>query len=181
MRIETERLVLRDWEPRDLDAFAAINADPEVMRFFPAPFSRAETAAYMDRAAAILATDRMSFLAAEERASGDLVGVVGLGRVKAEMPAAPAVEVGWRLAKHHWGKGYAQEAARGWLTYGFGTLALREIVAFTFVGNTPSRRVMERLGMTRDPADDFEHPGIAVGHPLRSHVLYRIRVDEFRA
>jgi RimJ/RimL family protein N-acetyltransferase len=180
MRAETERLILRPWEDRDLDPFAALNADPEVMRFFPAPFTRDETAAYMARVASFAETG-FGFQAVEEKASGDLVGVVGMAPVKPEMPSAPTVEIGWRLAKHHWGKGYAQEAARAWLAYGFGTMALPEIVAFTFVGNTPSRRVMERLGMTRDPADDFEHPGIAEGHPLRPHVLYRLKAADVRA
>lgn len=180
MRAETERLILRPWQDRDLDPFAALNADPEVMRFFPAPFTRDETAAYMARVASFAETG-LGFQAVEEKGSGDLVGVVGMAPVKPEMPSAPTVEIGWRLAKHHWGKGYAQEAARAWLAHGFGTLALPEIVAFTFVGNTPSRRVMERLGMTRDPADDFEHPGIAEGHPLRPHVLYRLKAEDFRS
>ena len=180
MRAETERLILRPWQDRDLDPFAALNADTEVMRFFPAPFTRDETAAYMARVASFAETG-FGFQAVEEKASGDLVGVVGMAPVKPEMPSAPTVEIGWRLAKHHWGKGYAQEAARAWLAYGFGTLALPEIVAFTFVGNAPSRRVMERLGMTRDPADDFEHPGIAEGHPLRPHVLYRLKAEDYRA
>ncbi len=180
MRAETERLILRPWEDRDLDPFFALNSDPEVMRFFPALYTREETAAYMARVTA--ATDTgLGFQAVEEKASGDLVGVVGMAEVKPEMPSAPAVEVGWRLAKHHWGKGYASEAARAWLAHGFGTLALPEIVAFTYRGNEPSRRVMQRLGMTRDAADDFEHPGLAEGHKLRPHVLYRIKAADFMA
>ena len=181
MRMETDRLLLRPWEPRDLDPFATLNADPEVMRFFPSTRTREETTELIERTTSLLAERDMSFLAVEEKASGDFVGMVGLAPVGPPMPCAPAVEIRWRLAKHHWGKGYAQEAARAWLAYGFGTLALPEIVAFTFVGNTPSRRVMERLGMTRDPADDFEHPGIAAGHPIRPHVLYRLKAADFRA
>ncbi|HWJ73393.1 MAG TPA: GNAT family N-acetyltransferase [Kaistia sp.] len=181
MRTETERLILRDWRETDLDAFAQINADPEVMRFFTATRTREETAALMERTSALLAERNMSFLAVEEKASGDFVGMVGLAPVEAPMPCAPTVEIGWRLAKHHWGKGFASEAAGAWLAHGFETLALPEIVAFTFVGNTPSRRVMERLGMTRDPADDFDHPSIAAGHPLRPHVLYRLKAAAFRA
>lgn len=181
MRAETERLIIRPWEDRDLEPFAALNADPEVMRFFPATRTREETAALMDYTRAMLGESGMSFLAVEEKTTGTFVGMVGLAPVKPPMPCAPAVEIGWRLAKAHWGKGYASEAAHAWLAYGFETLELPEIVAFTFVGNTPSRRVMERLGMTRNPADDFEHPGIAAGHPLRSHVLYRLKADAFRA
>ncbi|MCX5481445.1 GNAT family N-acetyltransferase [Kaistia geumhonensis] len=180
MRAETDRLILRPWEARDLEPFAALNADPEVMRFFPARFTREETAAYIERVAAMADTG-FGFQAVEEKASGDLVGVVGMAPVKPEYPSAPAVEVGWRLAKNHWGKGYAQEAARGWLAYGFGTLALTEIVAFTYVNNIPSRRVMERLGMTYDASGDFEHPGLAEGHPLRPHELYRLKTEDFRA
>nr|WP_286198727.1 GNAT family N-acetyltransferase [Mesorhizobium sp. BR1-1-16] len=171
-------MILRPWEDRDLDPFFALNSDPEVMRFFPALYTREETAAYMARVSAAVDSG-LGFQAVEEKASGDLVGVVGMAEVKPEMPSAPAVEIGWRLAKHHWGKGYASEAANGWLVYGFETLGLPEIVAFTFVGNQPSRRVMERLGMTRDPADDFDHPSIAAGHPLRPHVLYRLKADAF--
>lgn len=178
MRAETERLILRPWEARDLDAFAALNAHTEVMRFFPATLTREETAAFIDRATAL--DDRqLGFLAVEEKASGDFVGAVGMAPLKQEMPFAPGVEIGWRLARQHWGKGYASEAARAWLHHGFETLDLAEIVAFTYVGNEPSQRVMQRLGMTRDPADDFEHPAIAAGHPLRPHVLYRLRAEDF--
>ncbi|SHF24801.1 Protein N-acetyltransferase, RimJ/RimL family [Kaistia soli DSM 19436] len=179
MRAETERLILRPWEDRDLDPFAALNSDPEVMRFFPAMRTREETAALMDYTRAMLSESGMSFLAVEEKASGDLVGMVGLAPVKPPMPCAPTVEIGWRLAKHHWGKGYASEAAKAWLAYGFGTMALPEIVAFTYVGNEPSRCVMQRLGMTRDTVDDFEHPNIVEGHTLRPHVLYRIKAAAF--
>ena len=181
MRMETARLLLRAWEPRDLEPFATLNADPEVMRFFPATRTRQETAELIERTTTLLAERDMSFLAVEEKATGDFVGMVGLAPVGPPMPCAPTVEIGWRLARHHWGRGYAQEAARAWLAYGFGTLALPEIVAFTFAGNAPSRRVMERLGMTRDSADDFEHPGIAEGNPLRPHVLYRLKAADFRA
>ena len=181
MRMETERLILRPWEDRDIDAFAALNADAETMRFFPATLSRAETEAWLARVA-LLTASGLGFQAVEEKAGGALVGTVGMAPVKPEMPVpAGAVEIGWRLARPFWGKGYASEAARAWLAHGFGTLGLDEIVAFTFVGNEPSRRVMQRLGMTRDPADDFEHPGIALGHPLRPHVLYRLKAEAFRA
>lgn len=179
MRAETERLILRPWQERDIEPFAALNADPEVMRFFPARFTREETVAYIERIAALESED-LGFQAVEEKASGDLVGVVGMAPVKPEYPSAPGVEIGWRLARHHWGKGYASEAARAWLAHGFDNLGLAEIVAFTYVGNTPSRRVMERLGMHYDPADDFEHPALAEGHMLRPHVLYRLKASEFR-
>lgn len=180
MRAETERLILRPWEARDLDAFAALNGDPEVMRFFPARLTRDDAAALIERIAPLV-DEGLGFLAVEEKASGDLVGMVGMAPVRAEFPCAPAVEIGWRLARHHWGKGYASEAARAWLAHGFGTLGLAEIVAFTFVGNEPSRRVMQRIGMSYDAADDFPHPGLEDHHPLRPHVLYRLRAGDFRA
>lgn len=179
MRTETERLILRPWEDRDIDSFAALNADPLVMRYFPSTFTRAETIAYVERMRSYSDTG-FGFLAAEEKASGDLVGVVGMAPVRPDMPSGSGVEIGWRLAHHHWGKGYASEAARGWLHYGFESLGLKEVVAFTFTGNVPSRRVMERIGMRYDPAGDFEHPGVAPGHLLRPHVLYRLTAAEFR-
>lgn len=178
MRAETGHLILRPWEARDLDAFAALNADREVMRFFPATFTREETAAYIERVMTLV-EDGLGFLAVEEKDGGDLVGAVGMAPLKPEMPFAPGVEIGWRLARRHWGKGYASEAARAWLAHGFDKLGLPEIVAFTYVGNEPSQRVMQCLGMTRDPADDFEHPAIAEGHPLRPHVLYRLKAEDF--
>ncbi|MCX5497094.1 GNAT family N-acetyltransferase [Kaistia dalseonensis] len=179
MRTETERLILRPWERRDLEPFAALNADPEVMQFFPAQFTREETAAYIERVATL--TDQgLGFQAVEEKVSGDLVGVVGMAPVKPEFPSSPGVEIGWRLAKAFWGKGYASEAAAAWLHWGFEELNLDEIVAFTFSGNLPSRRVMERLGMSYDPADDFEHPSLAEGHRLKPHVLYRLKRADFR-
>jgi len=178
MRVVTERLILRPWELRDIDPFAALNAHPEVMRYFPATFTREETAAFVERVAA-LEDQGLGFQPVEERATGDLVGIVGMAPVKPEFPSAPATEIGWRLARHHWSKGYASEAARAWLAHGFGALGLEEIVAFTFTGNAPSRRVMERLGMRHNAADDFENPDIAEGHPLRPHVLYRLKAADF--
>ncbi|MBN8999601.1 MAG: GNAT family N-acetyltransferase [Rhizobiales bacterium] len=179
MRAETDRLILRQWEDRDVDAFAAINADAEVMRFFPAPLTHEETVAYVERMRSFDDTG-LGFRAVEEKATGDLVGVVGMAPVGPLMPVAPAIEIGWRLARRHWGKGYASEAARAWLAYGFGTMAFDEIIAFTFAGNLPSRRVMERLGMSYDPAVDFDHPALPAGHPLAPHVTYRLRRDDFR-
>jgi len=147
--METERLLIRPWEERDLDAFAALNADAETMRFFPAPLTRDEVVALLDRIAPMTA-EGLGFQAVEEKQTGELVGMVGMAPAPANFACAPAVEIGWRLAKHHWGKGYASEAARAWLAHGFDNLGLAEIVAFTYVGNTPSRRVMERLGMRRE-------------------------------
>lgn len=171
--IETERLVLRRWQARDRAPFAALNADPEVRRFFPGIASRAESDASIERMEAAWKRDGFGFAAAERRGDGAFVGMVGLSTV-AFPPLEGAVEIGWRLARAHWGHGYATEAARAWLAHGFETLELGEIVAFTVPANAPSRAVMARLGMRRDRGRDFVHPRLPEGHPLGPHVLYAI-------
>jgi ribosomal-protein-alanine N-acetyltransferase len=154
-----------------------MNADPEVMEFFPAPLSRAESDDLVDRIEAGFERDGFGLWALEPRGGG-FIGFTGLARPEFEAHFTPAVEVGWRLARHAWGHGYATEAARAALGFAFGPAALEEVVSFTSVGNARSRAVMERLGMTRDPAEDFDHPGIPIGDPLRRHVLYRLRRPE---
>lgn len=174
--LQTERLILRPWEERDRAPFAALNADSATMEHFPAVLTRAESDAHIDRARAHFERHGFSFCAVEHRESGAFIGQVGLAHVSFEAPFTPAVEIGWRVAREFWGLGYAPEAAAAALAHGFGTLGLREIVAFTIPVNRRSRRVMEKLGMTHDPRDDFEHPRVAPGHPMRPHVLYRIGV-----
>ena len=173
-RFETERLILRRWLPRDRAPFAALNADPQVMRHFPAVLDRAESDGLIDRFEAGFEADGIGFAAAERRADGALLGMVGIGRVHGG-PLDGVVEVGWRLATEHWGRGYATEAARRWLEHGFGPMALPEIVAFTVPANTASRAVMQRLGMVQDPSRAFEHPSLTEGHPMRPHVVYVLR------
>lgn len=173
--LATERLKLRHWRPEDLPAFARMNADPEVMRHFPGPLGRDDSDALLRRIAGELDERGWGLWALEERSSGRMLGFTGLSPVPFEAPFTPAVEIGWRLVRSHWGHGLATEAARAALSCGFGELALAEIVAFTAVGNERSRAVMRRLDMAHDPVDDFEHPLIAEGHPLRPHVLYRAR------
>lgn len=175
--VRTERLLLRAWRESDREPFAAINADPQVRRYFPNRLSHEESDALVERYEA--EREQVGFCpwALERREDGALAGSVGLSRVAEVLPAAPAVQLGWRLASAYWGRGYATEAARACMEYGFVTLDLEEIVAVTATRNQPSRRVMERLGMTRSATDDFEHPSIAAGHPLRAHVLYRKRRD----
>jgi RimJ/RimL family protein N-acetyltransferase len=171
--LRTPRLLLRQWREADLVPFAALNADPDVMRHFPAPLTRGQSDAFASRARAHI--DVLGWgLWAVEAEGAPFVGFVGLSEARFEAHFTPAVEVGWRLAREHWGNGYATEAARAALAHGFDELGLSEIVSFTTAGNGPSRRVMERVGLTRDPADDFQHPLIAPGDPLRPHVLYRI-------
>lgn len=171
----TQRLRLRQWTHADLEPLAALNADPEVMAHFPAPLSRAESEAMLDRLHAHLAEHGWGLWALELRDTGHFIGVTGLATPHFEAHFTPAVEVGWRLARASWGRGYATEAARAAVAYGFTELGLREIVSFTTVSNQASRAVMERLGMTHDPSDDFDHPRLPHNHPLRRHVLYRLR------
>lgn len=170
----TARLVLRGFRPDDRPAFASMNADPEVMRFFPAPLTRAESDALIDRSLASFAAGRTGFWAVAHRDDGAFVGAVALLEPTFEAPFTPCLEIGWRLARAWWGQGLATEAARALLAHAFGPLARREVVSFTTAGNHPSRRVMQRLGMSHDPADDFDHPRLPPGHPLRRHVLYRL-------
>lgn len=179
MRLETERLVLRQWEDRDRPAFAACVGDPEVMRFYPRARDRAETDLWIDRMISFYERDGFGFLAIERKSDGAFVGHTGITRIDFELPGNPEVEIGWIVAKEYWGQGYAPEAARACLAFGFETLSLPEIVAFTYRGNLPSQRVMQKLGMVRDPARDFEHPRIPEGHALRSHVLYAMRREAF--
>jgi ribosomal-protein-alanine N-acetyltransferase len=172
--IRTERLLLRQWRGEDLVPFAELNADAETMRFFPSQQSRAESDALAERARRQIEAEGWGLWAVEVAGGARFIGFVGLARPSFEEHFTPAVEVGWRLARAHWGRGYATEAARAAVAFGFEELALDEIVSFTSPLNEPSWRVMERLGMTHDPADDFEHPRVPAGHPLRLHVLYRL-------
>lgn len=172
--LSTDRLTLRRWRDDDLEPFAALNADPRVMEFFPAPLSREQSDALVERIEAGFDRDGYGLWALEVRASGELIGFTGLAVPGFEAPFTPAVEVGWRLARPAWGHGYATEAGRAALSFGFERIGLDEIVSLTSRDNGRSRAVMERLGMSHDPADDFEHPAIPPGDPLRGHVLYRL-------
>jgi len=172
--LRTERLLLRQWRDDDVEPFAALNADPETMRYFPAPIEREESDAFAERIHRQIELEGWGLWAVEVVDAAPFIGFVGLARPSFDAHFTPAVEVGWRLARNHWGRGYATEAARAALAYGFDELDLDEIVSFTSQLNEPSWRVMERLGMSHDPADDFEHPRLPEGHPLRLHVLYRL-------
>jgi len=175
--LRTPRLLLREWRDDDYQPFAAMSADPEVMRYYyRPPADRAASDAWIDRMRRHNAEHGFAYWAVEIPGEAAFVGSVGLTRVLAAgYPFAPAVEIGWRLARARWGNGYATEAARAVLDDGFGRLGLDEIVAFTLPFNERSRRVMERLGMIRDPADDFGHPQVPEDHPMRRHFLYRRR------
>ena len=175
--LRSQRVVLRGWKARDSEPFAALNADPIAMEYFPAPLSRAESDAMVGRAQAGLEARGWGWWCLD--IEGTCAGFVGLAQPTFEAPFTPCVEVGWRMATRFWGMGYATEAARLALDYGFRRIGLAEIVSFTTVANWRSRRLMERLGMRRDPADDFDHPRIAPGHPLGQHVLYRLVAPNF--
>jgi ribosomal-protein-alanine N-acetyltransferase len=174
MRLRTERLLLRPWCDEDLAPFRRLNADRRVMEHFPAPLSAAQSDELGERIRTSLQRDGYGLWAAEEIASSSFVGFIGLSRPRFEAPFMPCVEVGWRLAHEFWGRGYATEGARAAADIAFTHLRLDELVSMTTVANTRSRRVMEKLGMTHDPADDFEHPLVAEGSPIRPHVLYRL-------
>lgn len=171
----TARLILRRWRAEDREPFALLNADPVVMEYFPARLSRAESDALADWIEAHFAKYGFGLWAVEVPGVAPFIGYVGLAVPSFQAHFTPCVEIGWRLAREHWKKGYATEGARAVLALAFGELKLEEVVSFTTVGNMPSRRVMERIGMSHSPADDFDHPGLPEGHPLRRHVLYRIR------
>jgi RimJ/RimL family protein N-acetyltransferase len=170
----TPRLTLRQWRDGDLDPFAAMNADPEVMRFFPAPLPREQSDDLATHAKHGIEERGWGLWAVEVVESGRFIGFIGLAEPRFEAHFTPAVEVGWRLARDAWGNGYATEGAHAAVAYAFDDLRLEEIVSFTSAINEPSRKVMERLGMTHDPSDDFDHPFLGDG-PLRPHVLYRLR------
>jgi RimJ/RimL family protein N-acetyltransferase len=173
-RLRTSRLLLRRWRADDLAPFAAINADPAVMQHFPATLSTPQSAALIQRIEDCFQQRSYGLWAVEKIEGSQLIGFVGLNPVPRELPFAPAVEVGWRLGRDFWGQGYASEAARAALEFGFGALGLEQIVSFTSRENVRSRRLMEHLGMSRDPEEDFEHPLVPEGSRLRAHVLYRI-------
>jgi ribosomal-protein-alanine N-acetyltransferase len=172
--LTTERLLLRQWRDDDREPFAAMCADPEVMRYFPPLPTRDESEAWIENQGLLLDLRGWGLWPVEVAGGAPFVGFVGLAEPQFEAHFTPCVEIGWRLAREHWGRGYATEAARAAAAFAFDELGLDEIVALTVPANARSRAVMERLGMTRDPADDFEHPLLPPGHPLRRHVLYRL-------
>jgi len=172
--LETARLVLRPFEPRDRDAFVAINQDALVMRYFPSLCSAEMTDQMLAGWAKKQAKFGYGFSAAERKSDGMLIGMAGLSCLEADAPFAPCTEIGWRLTPSVWGQGYATEAAMAWLAHGFNALKLNEIFSYTAIGNVPSQRVMQRIAMTRAKALDFDHPKLAETSPLNPMVVYRI-------
>jgi RimJ/RimL family protein N-acetyltransferase len=178
--LQTERLLLRRWRSRDREPFAAINADKRVMELLPSTLTRAESDAYIDSIEAHFDEHGYGLWALQLRDGGELIGLTGLNTVAFAAHFTPAVEIGWRLARSAWGQGYASEAARVALRIGFEQAELGEIVSMTTEINIRSQAVMERIGMSRDPADDFVHPLARPVH-LRRHVLYRLTAKAWLA
>jgi RimJ/RimL family protein N-acetyltransferase len=173
IELETDRLLLRQWKPTDREPFAKLNADPQVMEFFPNTLTREASEAFADRIQALIKQQGWDLWAVEIKNTQQFIGYVGLHVPTYELPFNPCVEVGWRLAYEHWGQGYAPEAALVALKFGFESLNLTEIVSFTALGNVRSQRVMEKIGMQRSPAT-FQHPNVPTESTLREHCLYRL-------
>lgn len=170
----TDRLILRRWRKYDREPFAQLNADARVMEFFPQTLSRADSDSLVDRIEADFEEHGFGPYAAELIADGSFIGSIGLAVPKFQEHFMPCVEIGWRLAAAYWGRGLATEGARAIVQHAFADLGLKELVSFTVPANLRSLRVMRKLEMTHNTADDFDHPGLPEGHPLRRHVLYRL-------
>ena len=171
--LRTTRLWMRRWRAEDREPFAWLNADPQVMEYFPALLSREESDERVERIEAHFQQHGFGLWAVELTEMESFVGFIGLSILRTNLPCAPGVEIGWRLAAEHWGQGYATEGARAALDFGFGPLQLEQIVSFTVPANARSRRVMEKIGMKHSPSEDFDHPLLPEGHLQRRHVLYR--------
>lgn len=179
IELETQRLLLRAWRDADLDPLAEICADPLVMRYFPGLLTRDECAAAIARCRLHFIRHGFGFWALERKSDGRFIGLTGLSWSRLPLPFCPAVEIGWRLARDQWGQGLAREAAEASLACAFEQLELPDVVAYTAAGNELSLRLMRTLGMQAEPHEDFDHPNLPGGHPLRVHRLYRIRRDDW--
>jgi RimJ/RimL family protein N-acetyltransferase len=177
--IATPRLLLRHWRDEDLEPFRALNADPRVMQHYPDVLSGEQSDTLAERIRKRLLEHDFGFWAVEVPGIADFIGFIGLSVPGFASHFTPCVEIGWRLAVEHWGKGYASEGASAALGRAFVSLNLAEVVSFTIPANRRSIGVMERIGMVRSPADDFDRPGRPDGQPCRRHVLYRIRQSDW--
>ena len=176
--LETDRLLLRQWKASDYSAFAKISGDTDVMEFYPKPLNVAESNAMADRIRGLINKRGWGFWAVEIPKQQGFIGFVGLHIPSEQLPFSPCVEIGWRIAKEHWGKGYATEAARAALDYGFSELGFDEIVSFTTLANLRSQRVMQKIGMS-DVKENFMHPDIDRSHPQCEHVLYKLTQSDW--
>ncbi len=172
--LNTSRLLLRDWRNSDREPFAALNADPRVMEFMPNCLSAKESDSLVDRIQEHFREHGFGLFATELHETGAFIGFIGLAVPQFTAKFTPCVEIGWRLFAENWNQGFASEGAEAVLRHAFVTLKLNELVSFTVPANLASRRVMEKIGLVRNPSEDFDHPKLAEGHPLRRHVLYRV-------
>jgi len=179
MTLKTERLILREWNEADREPFAQMNADSRVMEYLGETMSREQSDAVADRIEAHFKAHGFGLCAADLAESGEFIGFIGLAVPAFEAAFTPCVEIGWRLAAEYWGAGLATEGAREIVRYAFEELGLPELVSLTAIGNERSRRVMAKLGMTHDAAENFDHPRIPAGDPLRRHVLYRLTREKW--
>ncbi|OEF30147.1 GNAT family N-acetyltransferase [Vibrio rumoiensis] len=173
MTINTPRLLLRQWKDSDLAPFVQMSQDPDVMRFFPSTLNEEETTALMNKIVGLIDDNGWGFWAVEIKETKEFIGCVGLNKVELDIPCAPFIEVGWRINKPFWGQGYAPEAANAALEFAFTELNQQEVFAFTAKQNSPSRRVMHKIGMV-NTRNDFDHPKLPDDHILQRHCLYRI-------
>lgn len=176
--LETKRLILRTWKEEDAEPYYQMNQDPLVIEFLIKSLSMEEVKKFIADKNRCFFEQRYTFFAVEEKETGMLIGSIGLQKISNPPPSFPPIEIGWYLASQYWGKGYATEAAKAVLKYALGTLNIEEIFACAVVKNDRSRRVMEKIGMTRDFQGDFEHPKLPKEHPLSKHVLYRMKKSE---
>ena len=175
LQLRTARTLLRDWRDSDLPAWVAMNADPAVRRYFPSTHTEDEALSEAAHIRANIAQRGWGVWALQIPGAIEFAGFVGLNVPNFEAPFMPAIEMGWRLSRDAWGQGWASEAAAAAAAFAFDNLELDELVAYTTPDNEPSRRVMHRIGMRHDAAGHFDHPGLEPGHPMRRHVLYRLR------
>lgn len=177
--LETPRLILRPWQEEDLEPFAKLNADSRVMEYFPSLLTKQESDQMVKKIGEHFAQHGWGIWAVSVKNGASFIGFIGLAPVRFIADFNPAIEIGWRLAHEFWGKGYATEGAKACLQFAFETLHLLEVVSFTAVQNIRSQNVMRRLGMNHQPKDDFNHPLLPEGHPLRKHVLFRLNASEY--
>ncbi len=176
--LETERLLLRQWQKRDLKPFAELTADPLVMQHFPSVLTRYESDELVKKLQNHISEHGWGFWAVELKSIGECIGLVGIIHQSGDMPHSPFVEIGWRLSSKHWRKGYTLEAAKATLNFAFQSVAVESVYAITTLDNLPSIGVMEKLGMINQE-QDFNHPALPINHPLSRHCLYKIERSQF--
>ena len=177
--IETDRLILRTWEEKDIEPYFLINQDPKVLKYLASPLTPKQSRNFIESMNAQQDKKNYTLWAVEIKKFAKFIGFIGLNHTDFDAPLCPAVEIGWRLDSQHWGNGYAPEGAKACLDYGFNKIGLKEIVSFTVPSNVNSLKVMEKIGLKRDFRNNFDHPKLSQDHPLSKHVLYRLTKDDF--